>query len=206
MKSSSRLLCAAALAIGFAFFSAAPVFAQDTGDKPGAAEEAKVDYTKMYNQARTAFYRGDYATSQRLFEAVRRAYPQHMETRSFLAQIRELTRTDPETALKKQAEKTIIPTVRFSGATVAEAVEYLRVKSAEVTKEQFKPNFVLSGLGDTENKAEITLNLNSVPLSEVLKYVGSMSGVEFRYEKFAIIGKPKSAPAPAVAGDDGKNE
>ena len=39
-------------------------------------------------------------------------------------------------------------------------------------------------------RARITLNLTNIPFTEALRYVGSLAGVAFTYDKYAIMVKP----------------
>ncbi len=45
-------------------------------------------------------------------------------------------------------------------------------------------------------KQTVTLNLTNIPFTEVLKYVGQLTGTRFDIEKYAIVVRPAT---PAVA-------
>jgi hypothetical protein len=43
----------------------------------------------------------------------------------------------------------------------------------------------------------VTLSVTNIPLTEVLKYIGSLANVQFEYEKYAVRVKPAGAAVPA---------
>jgi beta-lactamase regulating signal transducer with metallopeptidase domain len=98
----------------------------------------------------------------------------------------------------------IFPVVQFRDATIAEAVEFLRVKSRDLDTTSTDPaqkgvNILVRG--NEENKTRITLNLREVPLGQALRYVVELAGLEMRMEPYAVLVAPKatSTPRPANA-------
>jgi len=101
---------------------------------------------------------------------------------------------------RQMATQIILPRVQFAGASMDEAVEFLRVKSRS------------SGAPGAENlnitirgkvpPATLTLDLIEVPLSEALRYVAELSSLEVTYERNSIVllaplgGAPASVAAP----------
>ncbi|MBL9180123.1 MAG: hypothetical protein JNM65_18820 [Verrucomicrobiaceae bacterium] len=104
-------------------------------------------------------------------------------------------------------EKTILPTVQFQGATIEEAVEYLRVSRVcldadDHTSATMTLNYVLK-LRTNDKRPKISLDLKDIPLSEALRYCAEIAGVTLRYDSFAVvITEENTAPAapPAVKG------
>lgn len=105
------------------------------------------------------------------------------------------TGTQPSAYLTEKMQKIIFPQVSFSGATIEEAIEFLRVKSKDLDPE---PNPAKKGvniilqMGDTPVNAQITLDVNDVPMSEALKFVTDLAGMKFKVEPFAVIVLPLS--------------
>lgn len=77
------------------------------------------------------------------------------------------------------------PIVEFSGATLDEVVELLRVRSRDLDPSGAGINFVLNVPPEARNKA-ISLNLFNVPMEEVLRYVSEMCGVSYRVDDHVV--------------------
>ena len=78
-----------------------------------------------------------------------------------------------------------IQRIDFSGATLEEVIEYLRVRSRDVDPDRKGVDFVMSVPSDTP-KRSISLNLIDVPIVEVLRYATEVAGVGYRVEEFAV--------------------
>ncbi|MDB6073732.1 MAG: type and secretion system protein, partial [Verrucomicrobiaceae bacterium] len=82
------------------------------------------------------------------------------------------------------------PHVSFNGATIDEAVEYLRVKSRDLDNTadptQRGVNIILKG-GDAPSTAQISLDLKDVPMEEALRYITELAGMKFKVEPFAVL-------------------
>jgi hypothetical protein len=52
-------------------------------------------------------------------------------------------------------------------------------------------------LSEEQKAVPVTLSVTNIPLTEVLKYIGSLANVQFEYEKYAVRVKPAGAAAPA---------
>lgn len=78
-----------------------------------------------------------------------------------------------------------IQRIDFSGATLEEVIEYLRVRSRDVDPAGKGVDFVMSVPADTP-KRSISLNLIDVPIVEVLRYATEVAGVGYRVEEFAV--------------------
>ncbi len=86
------------------------------------------------------------------------------------------------------------PSVQFAGATIDEAVEFLRMKSRDLDESERDPsrkgvNIILKA-GDTPSSAQITLDLKDVPMEEALRYVTELAGMKFKVEPFAVLVVP----------------
>ncbi len=78
-----------------------------------------------------------------------------------------------------------IQRIDFTGATLEEVIEYLRVRSRDVDPDHKGLDFVISLPSDTPRRS-ISLNLIDVPVEEVLRYATEVAGVTYRIEEFAI--------------------
>lgn len=101
--------------------------------------------------------------------------------------------------------RTIIPVVDFEGATIQEALDFLRVKSVEHDGIETDPskkgvNFLLNNsTSDAPTGAApasdtpITLRLTNVPLVEALKYVTELAGMRYKVEPYSVVIVPQWA-------------
>ena len=94
-------------------------------------------------------------------------------------------------------EKVIVP-VEFKDTTLQVAVETLRQRISEKTGGKVEVNFVLKLPPDLANK-KVSLHLDRVPATEVMRYLGSLAGVEFKVEQYAVMVVPAGSPATAVS-------
>lgn len=92
--------------------------------------------------------------------------------------------------IQQKLERIILPTVQFQNATIEEALEYLRVKSREIDKDNNPPtsngvSFVLKT--DAPKAATISLDLKDVPLGVVLGYCVELAGLKYRVDAHAVM-------------------
>lgn len=97
----------------------------------------------------------------------------------------------PSGYLSAKMEGIVFPQVEFSGATIEEAVEFLRVKSRDLDVTETDParkgvNIILKA-GDSASAASISLSLKDVPMLEALRYVTELAGMKFKVEPFAVL-------------------
>ena len=105
--------------------------------------------------------------------------------------------TDLRAENQRKLREIIIPTINFQGTTLAEAVEYLRLKSKEndktpgMTPEQRGLNIMIrakSGDGaDVGEKQIAELVLRNVPVGEVLRYLSENTGMRVKVEQYAVV-------------------
>jgi len=109
-------------------------------------------------------------------------------------------------SIQTKLDKIIIPHMQFQSATVAECIEYLRVKAHDLdTSEpssrginlQYQP-------GNPPSNAAISLDLKEIPLGEALRYVVELANLKMLVQPYAVlIGSPndpefaKPAAAPS---------
>lgn len=96
----------------------------------------------------------------------------------------------------EKMSKIIFPSVSFSGASVDEAVEFLRIKSRDFDTIERDPakrgvNLILRS-GSSPSTAQITLDLKDVPMVEALRYITELAGMKFKVEPYAVVVVPLS--------------
>ncbi|WP_294384009.1 Amuc_1098 family type IV pilus outer membrane protein [Prosthecobacter sp.] len=105
----------------------------------------------------------------------------------------------PGAYLTEKMNRIIFPTVQFQGATIEEAIEYLRVKSRDL--DTFTDNTGVKGVniilrtGDAPSNASISLDLKDVPMSEALRYVTELAQMKYKVEAHAVLVVPLSENA-----------
>lgn len=184
MKKISTL--AAAIAIAIAFSAAAT-----TATAEGKKEKKGVTLAEVYDKGRLAFTGGDIDTAKKLFSHIVRYKPDHMPSRSYLSQIKIIEEQRPgNRTLEKKLDSIILGEVDINSVPIADAIAYLKVRSRADSAGGYAPNILLKGLTPEQMKTPIKIYLTKVPLSYALKTVGEAAGVQFRYEKYAIVGTP----------------
>ncbi|MGC6457800.1 MAG: Amuc_1098 family type IV pilus outer membrane protein [Akkermansiaceae bacterium] len=100
--------------------------------------------------------------------------------------------------IEEKLNSIMVPELRLSGASLSEAVEFLRVVSAREDRgtldEQRKGVPFVVQLGDESHpaiqkirSARINLTLNNIPLREVVRRVTEATGTTFRVDDFAVV-------------------
>ncbi|MCX6848925.1 MAG: hypothetical protein NTY98_08385 [Verrucomicrobia bacterium] len=108
--------------------------------------------------------------------------------------------------IKTKLNEIIIPSVQFQGASVEEAIEYLRLKSREISPDPAAPGVsIIYRQGNPPSKAAISMDLKDVPLGEALRYVAELASLKMIIQPYAVLIVPaddsvfaKSAAAPPV--------
>jgi hypothetical protein len=159
------------------------------------------DVADLMTEAQRAYIRNDLATAKEKFELVRRLDPGNKTAVSYLRRIvaDELAQSAgkaPRNATEEALKKLILEKVEFREASLAEALDFLKQKGTQISEGKVPINFVLQ-LDEQAQKARVTISLQKVPFAEVLRYVGDLAGVQFVYQPYAILVKPKGAAQPA---------
>ena len=108
----------------------------------------------------------------------------------------------PGAYLTEKMNKIIFPSVQFQGATIDEAIEWIRVKSRDL--DTFTDASGLKGIsmvlrmGDSPSNARITLDLKDVPMSEVLRYVTELAGMKYKVGPHAVLITPIGEGTPEL--------
>lgn len=94
----------------------------------------------------------------------------------------------------EKMQKIIFPQVQFQGASIEEAVEFLRIKSKDLDTFERDPsrrgvNLILKA-GAAPSTAQITLDLHDVPMQEALRYITELAGMKFKIEPYAVVVVP----------------
>lgn len=91
-------------------------------------------------------------------------------------------------------ERMTVP-VEFKDTTLQSALDFIHQKIESVSNGKTQVNFVLNVPPELANK-KITLQLDHAPVTELLRYVGELAGVNFQIQKYAVLVTPA---APGIA-------
>jgi general secretion pathway protein D len=94
----------------------------------------------------------------------------------------------------EKMQRIIFPGVQFQGASIEEAIEFLRIKSKDLDTIERDPtkkgvNIILKP-GTTASTAQISLDLHDVPMVEALRYITELAGMKYKVEPFAVVVVP----------------
>lgn len=114
---------------------------------------------------------------------------------------------DETVSIKNKLDRIIIPKLMLDQATLAEALDFLRIRAAESDTTELDPahkgvNFAVN-LGDANSpdaarlrNFKFDLKLTKVPLSQVLKYITEITQTSYRTDDFSVIISPHGSSSP----------
>lgn len=150
------------------------------------AEQRRTEY---FNDAR------DHQRA-RMLNMVNEAWEHKPPVRGLVVDPMQTTSQEPTVYLTRKMQEIVFPSVQFAGASIEEAVEFLRVKSADLDLVETDPskkgvNIILKA-GDAPVTASISLDLKDVPMVEALRYVTELAGMKYKVEPYAVLIVPGS--------------
>ena len=155
------------------------------------------DVSDLLAAARRAYSEGQIAVAKEKFDLVRRLEPNNGTALGYLKRIAadELLLTKGRNDTEEACKKLVLEKVDLRDASLAEALEFLKQKAVQASGGKLTVNFVLQ-LDEQAQAKKVTLTMQKAPFFEVLRYVGELVEVQFKYEQYAIVVKPKSAQVP----------
>lgn len=108
-----------------------------------------------------------------------------------------LDQTDASRAIHEKVHQIVIPRIRLEDATLEDAIELLRIRTRELDPHEDSSgkrgiDFALNLGPSSSPKAQeirsrrINLQLNQVPVAEVLRHLTSMTGTSYRVDDYAV--------------------
>ena len=151
---------------------------------------------ELLTAAQIAYGKGDIETAKKNFQAVSRVDPKNQVAIGFLRKIAvdEAKKPAPSTT-QKQLEKLMLPKVEFRDATLGSVLDFLKQQAPKHSDGKVNVSFVVQP--EVQSGQTVTLALANVPYSEVLRYLGELAKVEFVYDKYAIVVKPRAGASTA---------
>lgn len=156
---------------------------------------------QLLSEAQTAYLRGDMATAKRNFELANQLDPRNPTAIGYLRLIKAKEAQDARGGggQEKQLAAVIIPKVEFREATFGSALDFLKQQVAGQSQGKIAVNFVLQIPDEQVKTHTVTLSLTNVPFTEVLRYLGTLTGTTFAFEKYAIAVRPATVKTAAAA-------
>ncbi len=171
----------------------------------GLAIQAETAVQQLLTQGQTEFRQGDLVSAQRDFQTIISMEPHNQTAANFLKIIAAQQKAGTgNTPLERQVSTLILPKVEYKEATLDSVLDSLKRNVAKLTDNKVSVNFVPALPSEQLHQTTVTLSLSNVPLSEVLRYIGSLANVQFVYDKYAITVKPAAgAPGATTASATG---
>ena len=143
----------------------------------------------LMNEGQRAMMAHDYETAKEKFKLVL-AQDAHNQVAANYLRIIAVSEAKAGTgaSLEKQL-KALNVSVEFKEATFAAVLERLKQEAVRVSNGAAKVSFVVAPA--VNGNTAITLNLSNTPFTEVLHYLGELANVQFVFERYAIMVKPK---------------
>ena len=99
-------------------------------------------------------------------------------------------------SINRKLDEIIVPRINFTDATVREAIEYLRQRSAALDTDPIDAgdrgvNIVLK-LDAAASSQTVTIDLANLPLREALTYITNLANLKFKVEPYAVLIVPLS--------------
>lgn len=112
-------------------------------------------------------------------------------------------------SLRNKLARIILPKISMDKASLAEAIDYLRLRTSEVDTFELDPtrkgvNFTLNlGAPDSPEATRIRnirfdLRLSQVPVSQVLKYINDITQTSYTTDSFSVIISPAGSSSPEL--------
>lgn len=150
----------------------------------------------LMTEGQRAYSAGDMETAKAKFQLVLEVERNHKTARNYLRMIQAAeARAGVGGVLQKQLQTVVLPKVELRDTTFGATLDYLKQQTAKASDGKVNVSFVSQLPADFMNTQTVTLNLAQVPLTEVLRYVGDLAGVQFSIEKHAVVVKKKGPPA-----------
>jgi hypothetical protein len=155
---------------------------------------------ELLTEAQRDYLRGDADNAKQKFKMVLESDPRNVTAQNYLRMIAVQEKSGNGAGqLEKQLQALILPRVELKDATFGTALEYLKQNAAKVSEGKTKVSFVVQVPADIADSKKVTLSLTNVPFTEVLRYMGELTGFRFAIEKYAIFVKEKTgAPSPSA--------
>lgn len=179
-------------------------FGQGFGPTPapsllGPKAAASPEVQALLQEGLTAFQKGDLDKAKSAFEMAYTMDSRNVTAISYLRRIQAAEKTrPPKVDRERMLSGVIIPEVKFKDATLSSALDYVKRTVATQSGGKQSVSFVVQMPAEQVNSITVTLNLQGVPASEVIRYLADLANATVAYEQFAVVLKPKATATTPV--------
>lgn len=157
-------------------------------------EAAKVEFpggaSAFYQEKRSILIVRNTQTNMKLVDALINKYAEKIKPRDGTEPVGENDDDDPgAVAIAKMLNKIVIPQARFEGASLKEAIDWLRAETIKLDPEK-KGIPITIAPSIPKGGSSITLDLIDVPASAILRYITGLSGVGYHVSATGVTIKP----------------
>lgn len=146
---------------------------------------------KVFNDAKADYDAGEFEKAAIGFRKVLKYQPSYVYARKYLTQTEAMLKKGKTVVtLETKLAKLQVPNVNFDNASLGTVLTYLSQRSEEISGGKVIANFIYKGPREDKDSKMVTLKLGSVPMTEVIRYVGQLTGTKFKYEEYAVVGVP----------------
>lgn len=146
---------------------------------------------QVFNTAKADYEAGRYEKAAVGFRKVLKHQPSYVYARKYLTQTEiKMKKGKVAVSLEGKLAKLKMPSVEFDNASLGTVMAYLTQKSSEISAGKVIANFIYKGNNEDKESKMVTLKLGNVPMTEVIRYVGQLTGTKFKYEEYAVVGIP----------------
>lgn len=132
---------------------------------------------------------GDTAAAKTHLTEALAADPRHRQAALLLQRI-QMKEREGDGGLEQRAAAVIIPTFAVKDVSLSSVLDNLQRAAAEYSGGPFALNLVRLFTPEFGEETKVTLSLNNAPLSEILRYVAQMSGLDVQYQQHAVVLSP----------------
>ncbi len=146
--------------------------------------------------------KGDIEAAKSAFEMVYSMDSRNTTAIKFLVRIKaeQGTGKAKSVPVERQLASVIVPQIQFRDATLSSALDYMKKAAVRESGGKLAVNFWCNCPRIRSTTQTVTLSLSRVPFTEALKYLGTVASLDFVYDKYAIIVRPKNDATTSATG------
>ncbi|MDF1752715.1 MAG: tetratricopeptide repeat protein [Verrucomicrobiales bacterium] len=166
-------------------FSALAMFAS-------GISHAQQSLVAVHREGIALYNAGNYQEALIKFQQVLRAKPSYIHARVYSSKCQQAIKNGlgSKKNVSDSLSKVLIPAVDFQEVPLGDALTYISQRTQELTAGKIIPNIIFSGSAEQRSSLTVTMKLNQVPVTTLLKYVGSQTRCKIQYDEHAIMVTP----------------
>ena len=156
----------------------------------------------VHREGVALFDQGKYAEALQRFQLVLKHQPSYVYAKVYASKCELAIKQNKGSSsadIQGTLSKVTIPTVAFEEVPLSDVLGYIRQRTEELTGGKVTPNIIFSGSAE-QRGTKVTMKLNNVPVTTLLKYVGDQTRCRVRYDAHAVMVTPIAnlPPEPAL--------